>query len=130
MSNDRFYLNCPYDEKDDCKSLGGWWDNDARKWYVPNDVDRNLFKKWWPKKTGSNTMSSRQPNMTSADEDNDGHEPTFQEAKDEFEYWLEFYVDYAEMDNTHFKWKFKKGREPDVLAYLILEESEQRKFRN
>ena len=20
------------------------WDNDARKWYVPNDVDRNLFK--------------------------------------------------------------------------------------
>ena len=68
--------------------------------------------------------------MTSADEDNDGHEPTFQEAKDEFEYWLEFYVDYAEMDNTHFKWKFKKGREPDVLAYLILEESEQLKFRN
>jgi hypothetical protein len=39
-------------------------------------------------------------------------------------------VDYAEMDNTHFKWKFKKGREPDVLAYLILEESEQSKFRN
>ena len=75
-------------------------------------------------------MSSRQPSMSSVEKDNDEYEPTFQEAKDEFEYWLEFYVDYAEMDNTHFKWKFKKGREPDVLAYLILEESEQRKFRN
>ena len=38
MSNQRFYLNCPYDEKDECKSLD-WWDNEARKWYVPNDVD-------------------------------------------------------------------------------------------
>lgn len=53
MSNDRFYLQCPYDDKDDCKSLGGWWDNDARKWYVPNDVDRNMFKQWWPKNAGS-----------------------------------------------------------------------------
>ena len=35
MSDDRFYLKCPYDEKDECKSLGGRWDNDARKWYVP-----------------------------------------------------------------------------------------------
>ena len=53
MSNDRFYLQCSYDEKDDCKSLGGRWDNDARKWYVPNDVDRNLFKDWWPSNAGS-----------------------------------------------------------------------------
>ena len=53
MSNDRFYLQCPYDDKDDCKSLGGYWDNDARKWYVPNDVDRNLFKQWWPKDVGN-----------------------------------------------------------------------------
>ena len=130
MSNDRFYLNCPYDEKDDCKSLGGWWDNDARKWYVPNDVDRNLFKKWWPKKQEATLTSSQSPSVASVKEDNEEYEPTFQEAKDEFEYWLEFYVDYAEMDNTHFKWKYKKGREPDVLAYLILDESEQRKFRN
>ena len=55
---------------------------------------------------------------------------TFEEAKKEFEYWLEFYVDYAEMHESHFKWKFKKGREPDVLAYLILETSEQKKIRN
>ena len=75
-------------------------------------------------------MSFRYLSMTSADKDNDGHEPTFQEAKDEFEFWLEHFVEYAEMDSCHFKWKYKKGREPDVLAYLILDESEQRKFRN
>ena len=38
MSDDRFYLKCPFDEKDECKSLGGRWDNDARKWYVPKEV--------------------------------------------------------------------------------------------
>ena len=53
MSDDRFYLKCPYDEKDEYKSLGGRWDNDARKWYVPKDVDRNLFKQWWPENAGT-----------------------------------------------------------------------------
>ncbi len=47
MSRERFYLECPYAEKDDAKSLGAWWDPDRKKWYVPNDVDRNLFKRWW-----------------------------------------------------------------------------------
>ena len=48
MSN-RFYIACPFADKDDAKSLGARWDVDARKWYVPNDVDRNLFKKWFEK---------------------------------------------------------------------------------
>ena len=48
MNNDRFYLQCPYDEKDEGKALGGRWDNEARKWYVPDDADKNLFKDWWP----------------------------------------------------------------------------------
>ena len=82
------------------------------------------------KKPEAALTSSQQPNMTSVEEDNEEYEPTFQEAKDEFEYWLQFYLEYAEMDNSHFNWKCKEGREPDVLAYLILEESEQRKFRN
>ena len=64
------------------------------------------------------------------DEDCESYEPTFKDAKEEFEHWVEFFVEYAEMENNHFKWKYKKGREPDVLAYLILEESEQRKIRN
>ena len=54
MSRERFYLECPYAEKDDAKSLGAWWDPDRKKWYVPNDVDRNLFKRWWP--TGGLTL--------------------------------------------------------------------------
>ena len=44
----RFYLNCPYAEKDEAKELGARWDMDARKWFVPNELDRNLFKQWWP----------------------------------------------------------------------------------
>jgi len=48
----RFYLACPYAEKNEAKQLGARWDVDARKWYVPNDVDRNLFKKWWPNLKG------------------------------------------------------------------------------
>ena len=27
----RFYLECPFDEKDMCKSIGGRWDMDERK---------------------------------------------------------------------------------------------------
>ena len=45
----KFYLACPYAEKDEAKSLGARWDANARKWYVPDDVDRNLFKRWWDK---------------------------------------------------------------------------------
>ena len=47
--SNKFYLSCPYAEKDEAKSLGARWDADERKWYVPNDVDRNLFKRWWEK---------------------------------------------------------------------------------
>ena len=52
----RFYLDCPYAEKDEAKSLGARWDLDARKWFVPNDVDRNLFKKWWPTMKGEESV--------------------------------------------------------------------------
>ena len=48
MFDNRFYLNCPYDDKEECKALGGRWDNDARKWYVPGDMDKDMFKVWWP----------------------------------------------------------------------------------
>ena len=57
-------------------------------------------------------------------------EITYSEAKEEFEYWLELYQDSLKDNPKDFRFKYKKGREPDVLAYLILETSEQRKFRN
>lgn len=47
-NNERFYLDCPYAEKDEAKALGARWDHTARKWYVPDDVDKNLFTQWWP----------------------------------------------------------------------------------
>ncbi len=44
----KFYLNCPYEEKDECKELGGWWDGDRKQWFVPGHLDPKDFKKWWP----------------------------------------------------------------------------------
>ena len=46
MSEDRIYLKCPFDEKDECKSLGGRWDGDARKWYITADMDAEPFAQW------------------------------------------------------------------------------------
>ena len=48
MAKSRFYLECPFDEKDMCKSIGGRWDNDKRKWFVPLDLDPDQFRRWWP----------------------------------------------------------------------------------
>ena len=33
-------------EDNEAKALGDRWDNDVRKWYVPDEMDRNLFTKW------------------------------------------------------------------------------------
>ena len=40
------YLDCPFDEKDQCKSLGGKWDPIEKKWYIPDGTDPIKFKKW------------------------------------------------------------------------------------
>ena len=42
MSAERIYLNCPFEEKDACKALGGRWDGDARKWYITDDMTLNI----------------------------------------------------------------------------------------
>ena len=47
-TNGRFYLDCPYEDKDECKQLGAYWDSDKRKWYVPSGLGKSVFKKWWP----------------------------------------------------------------------------------
>ena len=44
----RFYLDCPYADKDECKELGAYWDMDKRKWFVPEGLDKDDFRKWWP----------------------------------------------------------------------------------
>jgi hypothetical protein len=40
------YLNCPYEDKNECKAAGGRWDNDRRKWFAPVGSDLNRFTDW------------------------------------------------------------------------------------
>ena len=43
---DRIYLKIPYDEKDDAKKLGAWWDSEKKLWYAPNKSYHKLIKKY------------------------------------------------------------------------------------
>ena len=40
------YLKVDFAEKDQVKLLGGRWNNDVKKWYVPSGLDLNNFSKW------------------------------------------------------------------------------------
>ena len=40
VQNKRVYLNVCYDDKDNAKFLGAWWDADKKKWYAPNNSAR------------------------------------------------------------------------------------------
>ena len=40
------YINCHFHDKDDCKALGGKWDNNKKSWYIPKGADSTKFKKW------------------------------------------------------------------------------------
>jgi len=42
----RVYLDCPYEQKNKCKKLGGKWDAKKYKWYVPAGKDVEPFKEW------------------------------------------------------------------------------------
>ena len=46
MVNSKIYLDVPFAQKDDAKSLGARWDPSKKKWYAPNTVDISLFAKW------------------------------------------------------------------------------------
>ena len=46
QSENKVYLNCPFEEKDECKSLGARWDNEMRKWYIFADQDSEPFSRW------------------------------------------------------------------------------------
>lgn len=51
------YLNVPYREKDDAKSLGARWDRDVSSWYVPAGVDLAAFSKWLRKDPDANSLA-------------------------------------------------------------------------
>jgi exodeoxyribonuclease VII large subunit len=40
------YLQVPYREKDEAKSLGARWDRESSSWFVPTGVDLAPFSKW------------------------------------------------------------------------------------
>jgi len=44
--SNRIYLNVPYKNKDDAKSLGAWWDNEKKLWYAPDKTYSDLVKKF------------------------------------------------------------------------------------
>lgn len=43
----RIYLSVPYNEKDIVKYIGAKWDGYAKIWYVPSNIDPNLFSRWF-----------------------------------------------------------------------------------
>lgn len=44
--NQRYYINCPYGEKDEAKRLGAKWDPDQKKWYYTSANQASLFSRW------------------------------------------------------------------------------------
>lgn len=43
----RVNLRVPYEDKDEAKRLGAWWDAKLRVWYVKNREDLTPFAKWF-----------------------------------------------------------------------------------
>lgn len=43
MKSTRLYLDVPYKEKDEAKSLGARWDPEKKKWYTTYKKNYHLF---------------------------------------------------------------------------------------
>lgn len=41
------FLNVIYGEHEKPRDIGAMWDKEYKKWYVPLDVDKNLFSQWF-----------------------------------------------------------------------------------
>ena len=42
----KIYIQVPYEEKDFAKALGAMWDAGHKSWYIYDNIDITLFKKW------------------------------------------------------------------------------------
>lgn len=40
------YIHVPYAEKDTAKALGAKWDPMKKSWYIPHDIDQQIFQRW------------------------------------------------------------------------------------
>ncbi len=54
------------------------------------------------------------------EDENEYDEYTVEEATDLLEECIEIINDWRDVDVKEFQWMFKKGREPDVLGYLLM----------
>lgn len=45
----RYYINCPYKDKEEVKKLGAKWDSERKQWYYTDSRNSGLFQKWLPK---------------------------------------------------------------------------------
>lgn len=50
---EKIYINVPYAEKDQAKTLGARWDKQEQSWYVPVGIDFSNFEKWSHRNTGT-----------------------------------------------------------------------------
>lgn len=40
------YLNVPFDDNPEIKRLGGQWDQEVKRWWIPETRDTTNFAKW------------------------------------------------------------------------------------
>jgi phage/plasmid primase-like uncharacterized protein len=43
---EKIYLNVPFADKEEAKLLGAKWDTEVKSWFVPGDLDLEIFAKW------------------------------------------------------------------------------------
>ena len=79
----RTILKVPYREKDQCKRLGGKWDANIRKWYVPAGKDPTPFERWLPGNHRSTSVSDNSPPTVTATTQNYLPNRAFMESMDE-----------------------------------------------
>lgn len=50
MVHGSIYLNVPFEEKEEAKSLGAFWDATRKQWYAPRGSRLARIYKWFPEK--------------------------------------------------------------------------------
>eukprot|EP01135_Chromosphaera_perkinsii_P007069 Nk52_evm8s684 gene=Nk52_evmTU8s684 len=46
VTSHKLYIQCPYDDKEECKEKGGRWDRDHKSWFIPPGLEIAPFQKW------------------------------------------------------------------------------------
>lgn len=64
---ERIYLNVPFKEKEEAKTLGAFWDPEKKKWYCWEN-NKDVFDRWMPLITTSDTLISSMKYQDLSDE--------------------------------------------------------------